>query len=114
MLRAIRLGVPFQASRIGPSALAPLATEWFGRGGTKLAVRVRMGVNRRRPGGGSPSPTATETGALIGPPSFLAEQVGAFRDLGVTDLSIMPGQDAESSLRTIEALAEQALPALTP
>jgi hypothetical protein len=26
----------------------------------------------------------------------------------------MPGQDAEASLRTIEALAEQALPALAP
>jgi alkanesulfonate monooxygenase SsuD/methylene tetrahydromethanopterin reductase-like flavin-dependent oxidoreductase (luciferase family) len=109
MLRAIRLGVPFQASRIGPSALAPLATEWFDRGGTKLAVRVRMGV-----GAGSSVPTATDTGALIGPAGFLAEQVDAFRQLGVADLSIMPGQDAESSLRTIEALAEQALPALAP
>jgi alkanesulfonate monooxygenase SsuD/methylene tetrahydromethanopterin reductase-like flavin-dependent oxidoreductase (luciferase family) len=111
MLRAIRLGVPFQASRIGPSALAPLATEWFDRGGTKLAVRVRMGVGG---GDGSSPPTATDTGALIGPASFLAEQVDAFRQLGVADLSIMPGQDAESSLRTIEALAEQALPALAP
>jgi alkanesulfonate monooxygenase SsuD/methylene tetrahydromethanopterin reductase-like flavin-dependent oxidoreductase (luciferase family) len=109
MLRAIRLGVPFQASRIGPSALAPLATEWFDRGGTKLAVRVRMGVSES-----SSPPTATDTGALIGPAAFLAEQVDAFRQLGVTDLSIMPGQDAESSLRTIEALAEQALPALAP
>jgi len=109
MLRAIRLGLPFQASRIGPSALAPLATEWFDRGGTKLAVRVRMGVS-----GSSSPPTATDTGALIGPAAFLAEQVDAFRQLGVTDLSIMPGQDAESSLRTIEALAEQALPALAP
>jgi hypothetical protein len=114
MLRAIRLGVPFQASRIGPAALAPVAREWFDRGGTKLAVRVRMGVGRDGPGGRSPSPTATETGALIGSASFLADQVDAFRELGVTDLSIMPGQDAEASLRTIEALAEQALPALAP
>jgi alkanesulfonate monooxygenase SsuD/methylene tetrahydromethanopterin reductase-like flavin-dependent oxidoreductase (luciferase family) len=114
MLRAIRLGVPFQASRIGPSDLAPVAREWFDKGGTKLAVRVRMGVGRGGPGDGSSPPGATGTGALIGPASFLAEQVGAFRELGVTDLSIMPGQDAESSLQTIEALAEQALPALAP
>ena len=114
MLRAIRLGLPFQASRIGPSALAPVAREWFDKGGTKLAVRVRMGVGRTGPAAGSSPPTATDTGALIGPASFLAEQVGAFRELGVTDLSIMPGQDAEASLRTIEALAEQALPALAP
>jgi len=113
MLRAIRLGVPFQASRIGPPGLARVAREWFDRGGTKLAVRVRMGVGGG-PGGGSSPPTATETGALIGPAAFLAEQVGAFRELGVTDLSIMPGQDADASLRTIEALAEVALPALAP
>jgi alkanesulfonate monooxygenase SsuD/methylene tetrahydromethanopterin reductase-like flavin-dependent oxidoreductase (luciferase family) len=112
MLRAIRLGLPFQASRVGPSALAPTAREWFDRGGTKLAVRVRMGVSRRGPG--SSPPTATDTGALIGSAAFLAEQVDAFRQLGVTDLSIMPGQDVESSLRTIEALADRALPALAP
>jgi alkanesulfonate monooxygenase SsuD/methylene tetrahydromethanopterin reductase-like flavin-dependent oxidoreductase (luciferase family) len=110
MLRAIRLGLPFQASRIGPAALAPTAREWFDRGGTRLAVRVRMGVGGS--GADSPSPTATDTGALIGSASFLAEQIDAFRQLGVTDLSIMPGQDAEASLRTIEALAEEALPAV--
>ncbi len=110
MLRAIRLSLPFQASRIGPAALAPTAREWFDRGGTKLAVRVRMGVE----GGGSPLPTATGTGALIGSAAFLSEQIDAFHQLGVTDLSIMPGQDVEASLRTIAALAEQALPALAP
>jgi alkanesulfonate monooxygenase SsuD/methylene tetrahydromethanopterin reductase-like flavin-dependent oxidoreductase (luciferase family) len=114
MLRAIRLGLPFQASRIGPSALAPAAREWFDRGGTKLAVRVRMGVGRGGSGAGAASPTATDTGALTGSAAFLAEQIDSFRQLGVTDLSIMPGQDVDSSLRTIEALAEEALPALTP
>jgi alkanesulfonate monooxygenase SsuD/methylene tetrahydromethanopterin reductase-like flavin-dependent oxidoreductase (luciferase family) len=113
MLRAVRLGLPFQASRIGPADLAPTAREWFDRGGTKLAVRVRMGVDRGRSGAGSPPPTATDTGALIGSPAFLADQIDAFRQLGVTDISIMPGQDAESSVRTIEALAEQALAELT-
>jgi alkanesulfonate monooxygenase SsuD/methylene tetrahydromethanopterin reductase-like flavin-dependent oxidoreductase (luciferase family) len=113
MLRAIRLGLPFQASRIGPADLAPVAREWFDKGGTKLAVRVRMGVGGG-PGDEQSPPGATGTGALIGPASFLAEQVGALRELGVTDLSIMPGQDAEASLRTIEALAQQALPALAP
>jgi alkanesulfonate monooxygenase SsuD/methylene tetrahydromethanopterin reductase-like flavin-dependent oxidoreductase (luciferase family) len=111
MLRAIRLGLPFQASRIGPAALAPTAREWFDRGGTRLAVRVRMGVGDGGSGDGATPPTATETGALTGPAAFLAEQIDAFRELGVTDLSIMPGQDVESSLRTIEALAEVALPA---
>ena len=98
----------------GPTSLAPTARDWFDRGGTKLAVRVRMGVDHGESGTGPPPPTATATGALIGSPGFLAEQVDAFRRLGVTDLSIMPGQDAEASLRTLEALAEQALPALAP
>jgi hypothetical protein len=114
MLRAIRLGVPFQASRIGPAGLAPVAREWFDRGGTELAVRVRMGVGGGGAGAGAPPPTATDTGALIGSAAFLAEQVDAFRQLGVTDLSVMPGQAVEDSLRTIEALAEEALPALAP
>jgi len=112
MLRAIRLGLPFQASRTGPAALAPTAREWFDRGGTKLAVRVRMGAGRGGSGPAAPPSTATDTGALIGSSAFLAEQVDAFRQLGVTDLSVMPGQDVDASLRTIEALAEQALPAL--
>jgi alkanesulfonate monooxygenase SsuD/methylene tetrahydromethanopterin reductase-like flavin-dependent oxidoreductase (luciferase family) len=113
MLRAIRLGVPFQASRIGPADLAPVAREWFDRGGNELAVRVRMGVGGGA-GAGSSAPNATAEGALIGSPAFLAEQVGAFRELGVSDLSIMPGQAVEESLRTIEALADEALPALAP
>jgi alkanesulfonate monooxygenase SsuD/methylene tetrahydromethanopterin reductase-like flavin-dependent oxidoreductase (luciferase family) len=113
MLRAIRLGLPFQASRIGPAALAPTAREWFDRGGTKLAVRVRMGAGERR-GTASAPPTATGTGALIGSAAFLSEQIDAFRQLGVTDLSIMPGQDVDASLRTIEALAEEALRVRTP
>jgi alkanesulfonate monooxygenase SsuD/methylene tetrahydromethanopterin reductase-like flavin-dependent oxidoreductase (luciferase family) len=114
MLRAIRLGLPFQASRTGPSALAPTAREWFDRGGTKLAVRVRMGIGHSGSRADSPPPTATDAGALIGSAAFLAEQIDAFRQLGVTDLSIMPGQDADASLLTIEALAEVALPALAP
>jgi alkanesulfonate monooxygenase SsuD/methylene tetrahydromethanopterin reductase-like flavin-dependent oxidoreductase (luciferase family) len=113
MLRAIRLGLPFQASRIGPAALAPTAREWFDRGGTRLAVRVRMGAGERK-GTASAPPTATGTGALIGSAAFLSEQIDAFRQLGVTDLSIMPGQDVDASLRTIEALAEEALRVRTP
>jgi len=103
MRRAIRLGLPFQASRVGPEALAPTAKEWFDAGGTALAVRVRFGLA---------AAVNDQTGdAIVGPPSYLAEQVDAFRRLGVTDLSIMPGQDAETSLRTIGALVEHVLPA---
>jgi alkanesulfonate monooxygenase SsuD/methylene tetrahydromethanopterin reductase-like flavin-dependent oxidoreductase (luciferase family) len=107
MLRAIRLGLPFQASRVGPEALAPTAAEWFDGGGTVLAVRVRFGL-----AGTVNDQGATATGAIIGPPGYLAEQINAFVALGVSDLSVMPGQDAETSLRTIEALVELVIPSL--
>lgn len=110
MRRALRLRLPFQASRVGPDQLSPMAREWFGAGGTVLAVRVRLGLSANASSGGGRS--VTEDGALVGPPSFLADQVNAFRQLGVTDLSVMPGQDLDSSLRTIEALVEHVLPSL--
>jgi alkanesulfonate monooxygenase SsuD/methylene tetrahydromethanopterin reductase-like flavin-dependent oxidoreductase (luciferase family) len=107
MLRAIRLGLPFQASRVGPAELAPTAAEWFDRGGTVLAVRVRFGLSATVNDQG-----ATTTGAIIGPPAYLAEQIDSYVRLGVTDLSVMPGQDTKTSLQTIEALVEEVLPAL--
>ena len=107
MRRAVRLGLPFQASRIGPAGLAPAAKEWFDTGGTLLAVRVRLGLGPRARDGAEDG-----TGSIIGPPSFLADQVDAFRRLGVGDLSVMPGQDADTALATIDALVEHVLPAL--
>jgi alkanesulfonate monooxygenase SsuD/methylene tetrahydromethanopterin reductase-like flavin-dependent oxidoreductase (luciferase family) len=107
MRRAVRLGLPFQASRVGPTGLAATAREWFDSGGTTLAVRVRIGLGDR-----VNADDRDGTGSLIGPTGFLADQVEAYRQLGVTDLSVMPGQDAETSLRTVHALVEHILPAL--
>jgi hypothetical protein len=47
-----------------------------------------------------------------GPASYLADQLVAYRDLGVADVSLMPGRDDEASLRTVEALTTEVLPAL--
>jgi hypothetical protein len=107
MRRAVRLGLPFQASRVGPAGLAPTAAEWFDTGGTLLGVRVRLGLGAQASDG-----LEDGTGSIIGPPSFLAEQVDAFRRLGVSDLSVMPGQDVDTALATIDALVEHVLPAL--
>jgi alkanesulfonate monooxygenase SsuD/methylene tetrahydromethanopterin reductase-like flavin-dependent oxidoreductase (luciferase family) len=112
MRRAIRLGLPFQASRVGPAALAPTAAEWFDRGGTVLAVRVRMGLDAVVGGRSETVGHATARGSIIGPPDYLAQQIDAFARLGVTDLSVMPGQDADTSLRTIDALVDHVVPAL--
>jgi alkanesulfonate monooxygenase SsuD/methylene tetrahydromethanopterin reductase-like flavin-dependent oxidoreductase (luciferase family) len=98
---ALAEGLPFQASRASPADLAPLAHQWHDAGGGLLGVRVRVSV-----ADAVPSDAGVEWNALVGPPSFLAEQLDAYRELGVDDLSIIPGQDDESSLRTTVALAE--------
>jgi alkanesulfonate monooxygenase SsuD/methylene tetrahydromethanopterin reductase-like flavin-dependent oxidoreductase (luciferase family) len=107
MRRALRLGLPFQASRMGPAELAPWAAEWFDHGGTVLGIRIRMQLSAQVDDG-----TATATGAITGPAPYLAEQINAYRQLGVSDLSVMPGQDADTSVATIEAFAADVVPAL--
>jgi alkanesulfonate monooxygenase SsuD/methylene tetrahydromethanopterin reductase-like flavin-dependent oxidoreductase (luciferase family) len=99
---ALDQALPFQASRVSPEALAPLAKRWRDEGGGPLGVRIRVSV-----ADAVPSDRGVEWNALVGPPAFLAEQLAAYRDLGVSDVSIIPGQDDESSLRTTAALAEQ-------
>jgi alkanesulfonate monooxygenase SsuD/methylene tetrahydromethanopterin reductase-like flavin-dependent oxidoreductase (luciferase family) len=98
--RALRLEVPFQASRMSPDALGPWAREWRDDGGGLLAVRVRMEVGDQVPRG-----EAVDWNALVGPQSFLADQLHAYVELGVGDVSIIPGQDERTALATIEALA---------
>jgi alkanesulfonate monooxygenase SsuD/methylene tetrahydromethanopterin reductase-like flavin-dependent oxidoreductase (luciferase family) len=102
--RALRDGVPFQARRVTPDELAPIASEWFGRGGTELAVRVPFALSER------PATGEEAVNRVAGPPVYLAEQLGRYQALGVSDVSILPGQDDGASLRTIEALAAVALP----
>src|SRR5439155_9424966 len=50
MKRALRLGMPYQASPTTPEALAPAARRWFEAGGGTLGVRVRMEIGHA-PGG---------------------------------------------------------------
>ncbi len=107
MRRAIALGLAYQASRITPASLAPVAARWHDAGGGLLAVRVRVEVKPAPPKGG----TVAWQG-LAGPASFLAEQLCGFADLGVADVSIVPGQDDETSLQTVGVLVDEVLPAL--
>ncbi|MPY95549.1 MAG: LLM class flavin-dependent oxidoreductase, partial [Acidimicrobiia bacterium] len=109
MSRALALGLPFQASRATPEQLAPLARRWRDGGGGLLGVRVRVSVADRPPTG-----HAVDWQALTGPAEFLAEQLAAYRELGVADVSLIPGQDDASSLATVEALVEEVVPALAP
>ena len=107
MQRAIAAGLPFQVSRVSPEALEPLATKWFDAGGTTLAVRARIQVADEVPQG-----TGVNWNALAGPASYLVEQLASFAALGVADISIIPGQGDEASLRTIDAFGETIVPAL--
>lgn len=110
MQRALRLGLPYQASRRTPEELAPLARRWFDSGGGLLAHRVRVEVSA--PGEAGPAGHAVDWHAVTGSPAEVADQLGRFAALGVADLSLVPGQDDERSLRTVEVLVEQVLPQL--
>ena len=107
MERALRLGLPFQPSRSLPHALAPTAREWFDRGGSTLGVRIRIQADADVPRGHQ-----VDWQALSGPASFLTEELTRYAAMGVTDISLIPGQDDRSSLRTVEVLAAEVIPAL--
>jgi alkanesulfonate monooxygenase SsuD/methylene tetrahydromethanopterin reductase-like flavin-dependent oxidoreductase (luciferase family) len=107
--RALARQLPFQASRMSPAQLAELAREWFDRGGNDLTVRVRVTVE--------PHPAATpgdtvEWSSVTGTAAEVADAIHGYAELGVADLSIVPGQDDETSLATVTALVEHVLPSL--
>ncbi|MDH3755068.1 MAG: LLM class flavin-dependent oxidoreductase [Acidimicrobiia bacterium] len=107
MRRALRLGMPYQASRATPDDLAPIAAEWFDNGGTVLAHRVRVQA-------GDVDATGNEVDwqAITGSADQLVDALERFRELGVSDLSMVPGQHERASLDTIEVLAVDVLPQL--
>ena len=81
------------------------AGEWFDRGGTDLAVRISLEFGDRV------EPTDD---VLRGPAPYLLEQLVLYRAIGVADVSIMPGRDDTTSLRTIDALVAEVLPRFSP
>ncbi len=107
MDKALRLGLPFQPSRALPDALEPTAREWFDRGGGPLGVRIRVQASTDVPQGHQ-----VDWHALAGPAPFLIEQLARYAAMGVSDISVLPGQDDYTSLHTVEVLAGEVLPAL--
>jgi len=53
-----------------------------------------------------------EPSGIAATAAFLAEQLAGFADLGVADVSIVPGQDDDTSLHTVGVLVDEVLPAL--
>lgn len=109
MDRAIDRGLTFQSSRTTPDDLEPLAKEFFDRGGTALAHRVRVEYGTHSVEG-----EVVDWNAVTGSVDQLVDSLHRYREMGVSDLAIIPGQDDSTSERTIEILVSEVVPQLTP
>ena len=107
MNRAVALGLPFLSSRATPDELAPVARRFFDAGGEFLAHRTRLEYGAHDVAG-----NVVEWHATTGSIDELVDTLGRYAELGVRDLSIIPGQDDASSLRTVEILAAEVVPQL--
>ena len=107
MRRAVALGLPFLSSRATPDELAPVARRYFDAGGEFLAHRTRLEYGTHDVAG-----DVVEWHAITGSTDEMVDTLGRYEALGVRDLSIIPGQDDASSLRTTEVLASDVVPQL--
>ncbi len=105
--RAVTLGLPFLSSRATPDELAPVARRFFDAGGTFLAHRTRLEYGAHDVTG-----DVVDWHAITGSTDRLVDTLGRYDELGVGDLSIIPGQDDAGSLRTVEVLASDVVPQL--
>ena len=104
----IERGMPFQSSRATPDELEPVAKQFFDEGGTTLTHRVRVTFGESTVEG-----DRVAWHSVSGSVNQLVEALSRFRDMGVTDLSIIPGHDDASALTTVEVLASDVLPQLS-
>ena len=107
MTRAVALGLPFLSSRATPDELAPVARRFFDAGGEFLAHRTRLEYGAHDVTG-----NVVDWHATTGSTDEMVDTIGRYAELGVRDLSIIPGQDDASSLRTVEILAAEVAPQL--
>jgi alkanesulfonate monooxygenase SsuD/methylene tetrahydromethanopterin reductase-like flavin-dependent oxidoreductase (luciferase family) len=90
-------------------ATSSRSRRWFDAGGSTLAIRVRVDIVED---GDAAAANPVLGDAVVGPPRAVAEQLADYAAIGVTDISIIPGQDDTTSLRTVSALGELVLPEL--
>ena len=107
MKRALALGLPLLSSRATPDELAPAARRFFEAGGKFLAHRTRLEYGTHDVTG-----DVVEWHATTGSADQLVDTLGRYAELGVRDLSIIPGQDDAGSLRTVQVLASDVVPQL--
>ena len=104
MRHSIDCGYPFQSSRATPEELEPTAAKFFDQGGTELKHRVRVTFGPSTLDGDN-----VEWHAVSGSVNQLVDELGRFGELGVDDLSIIPGHDDASALETVEVLASDVM-----
>ena len=108
MNRALRMGLTYQSTRSKPEELAPVAEEWFDRGGGMLAHRGYIQVEDES------NVEYDETrSAMAGSVDYVVDVLERFAEMGVSDFSIVPGRDDASSLRNVESIVERVLPQLS-
>ena len=107
MARAVARGLPFQSTRATPDELAPVAQRFFDAGGTFLAHRTRLEYGSHDVTG-----NVVDWNAITGSVGQLVDTLSRYSELGVQDISIVPGQDDASSLRTVGILASEVVPQL--
>lgn len=107
--RALRMGLPFQARSESPAELARTTSYWFENGGGVFGLRVAITVLDDGEGRVAEHLAGSR---LVGPAGYVADQLAAYAEIGVSDISIIPGNDDETSLRTVTALVERVLPQL--
>jgi alkanesulfonate monooxygenase SsuD/methylene tetrahydromethanopterin reductase-like flavin-dependent oxidoreductase (luciferase family) len=99
MRRALRLGLPFQPTRLSPADVTSLAQRYADGGGKSFKVRTRMSVSQPVRASGE-----IDFSTLVGPAEYLAEQMQAYVDLGADYISIVAGYDEPTCAETIDAL----------
>lgn len=109
MKRALRRGLPFQARAQTPEDAAASHAGWAGAGGGTFAMRIPVNVVDVMP---DAVPTHISGPMVIGTPEFVAERLAAYAAAGVDDLSIVPGNDDTTSLRTVQGLTRHVIPLL--
>jgi len=100
--------MPFQSSRATPSELEPIAQQYFDAGGAMLAHRVRVTF-----GDSTVEGDRVAWHSVSGSVNQLVEELSRFAEMGVVDLSIIPGHDDATALTTVEVLASDVLPQLS-
>ena len=107
MHKAADRGLPFQSSRALPDDLAPRARDYYDRGGTFLAHRVRLEIGDHAVVG-----EALDWHAVTGSVDQVVDTLGRYVELGVRDLSLIPGADDNTSRTTLAALIDEVVPQL--